>query len=53
MLWLLGAGTFFWHDHASGNRADGLSGLLIIDPEDGTLVCTHWPTAWRYHGLPW
>jgi L-ascorbate oxidase len=31
-------GTYFWHDHASGNHADGLAGPLIIEPEDGTPV---------------
>jgi Multicopper oxidase len=28
----------WWHDHASGNHADGLAGLFIIDPEEGTQV---------------
>lgn len=31
-------GSYFWHDHASGNHADGLTGPLIIEPEDGTPV---------------
>jgi FtsP/CotA-like multicopper oxidase with cupredoxin domain len=30
----------WWHDHASGNHADGLAGLFIIDAEEGTPVCT-------------
>ena len=33
----------WWHDHASGNHADGLAGLFIIDPEEGTPVRTAAP----------
>ena len=29
------AGTYFWHDHSSAIRADGLSGPLIILPPAG------------------
>ena len=28
-------GTYFWHDHASANRADGLQGPLIVLPAKG------------------
>jgi FtsP/CotA-like multicopper oxidase with cupredoxin domain len=28
----------WWHDHASGIHADGLSGFFIIDPEEGVPV---------------
>ena len=27
-------GTFFWHDHANANRADGLQGPLIVRPKE-------------------
>ncbi len=30
------AGTYFWHDHSSANRADGLQGPLIVLPPEGT-----------------
>lgn len=29
-------GTYFWHDHSSVNRADGLQGPLIVKPKAGT-----------------
>ena len=31
------AGTYFWHDHASALRADGLTGPLIIMPAAGVI----------------
>lgn len=29
-------GTYFWHDHSSINRADGLQGALIVKAKPGT-----------------
>ncbi len=29
-------GTYFWHDHSSLNRADGLQGAMIVRPANGT-----------------
>jgi L-ascorbate oxidase len=29
-------GTYFWHDHSSVNRADGLQGPLIVRAKEGT-----------------
>jgi FtsP/CotA-like multicopper oxidase with cupredoxin domain len=29
-------GTYFWHDHAALNRADGLQGALVVLPPPGT-----------------
>jgi FtsP/CotA-like multicopper oxidase with cupredoxin domain len=29
-------GTYFWHDHAALNRADGLQGALVVLPKRGT-----------------
>lgn len=53
-------GTYFWHDHSSANRADGLSGPLIVtsttkDPikkayaydEEKTIYLSDW---WHAQG---
>ncbi len=32
-------GTYFWHDHSTVNRANGLQGSLILGlPRDGSVV---------------
>lgn len=40
-------GTYFWHDHANANRADGLQGPLFVNPKPGTT--TLYPLAGSPH----
>ncbi|KAK9792751.1 hypothetical protein WJX73_006180 [Symbiochloris irregularis] len=36
------AGTYLWHDHSQLYRSDGLNGVLIVKPREGS------PEAWQY-----